>query len=71
MQQMRVIIPALQLKIRICCCLSGGQGEEDHVQEGEEGEEDVLLQRRRALLVDRSEAGGPQRVSLHITYVFQ
>lgn len=36
---------ALQFKIEMLSCLflSGGQSEEDHVQEREEGQEDVLL----------------------------
>lgn len=51
--------------VPVCRFLSGGQGEEDHVQEREEGEEDVLYQGWRALLVDRGEAGWPQRVRFH------
>lgn len=44
MQQMMLFISILKFKIQ-CSCLPGGQSEEDHVQEGEEREEDVLLQR--------------------------
>lgn len=46
----------------ICALPSGSKGEEDYIQEGQEGEEDAVLQRWWALPVERSEAGCPPRV---------